>query len=487
MNLEKERLLYQPPTPVALQNLSLLQMEEKEQMEETLGELFPKTRHQKVVSFIKGEEKHFQPVRVGVLFSGGQAAGGHNVVISLLDALQEMNPHSQLFGFLHGPKGLILGNHTLLTKEILAPFRNQGGFDLLGSGRDKIETPEQFQATKQVIQKLQLDAVVIIGGDDSNTLAANLAEHLEGVSIIGVPKTIDGDLQNRYVDISFGFDTACKTYAETIGNIARDAKSAGKYYFFVKLMGRTSSHVALECALKTHPNLTLLGEEIASKKASLASVVGEITDLVVDRAKVGKEFGVILIPEGIIEFIPDIKLPEHILKDLDPHGNIQVSKIESERLLLEMVKEELKKRNDYKGKFSAQPLFLGYEGRSSFPSNFDATYCTALGRVAALLVAHKKTGMMAAVSSLADPACVWQGFGVPLMPLMQMEERKGKRIPVVGKSFVDLGGEPFKTFEKARNGWRMEDNYQMPGPIQFFGPAALTDSIPLTVQLKNER
>lgn len=444
-----------------------------------------------------------ETLSVGVVFSGGQAAGGHDVVAGLFDSLKKLNPQNRLFGFRGGPKGILTGSSLEITADVIEPYRSQGGFDLLGSGRDKIEKPEQFKQAIETARRMKLDGLVIIGGDDSNTNAAFLAEaFLEAglsCSVIGVPKTIDGDLQNAQVAISFGFDTASKTYAATIGSLARDALSAGKYTFFVRLMGRSASHITLECALRTHPNFAFISEEIALMGYSLQELVGQLADMVEMRAKAGKTYGVVLIPEGIVEFIPEVKqligelnkilaegefdpsklspesarafktFPESIraqlLRERDPHGNVQVSKIESERLFIELVEEELKRRG-FSGSFSAQPIFLGYEGRSCHPSLFDSTYSYALGETAAKLIHQGATGMMAAVTNLTEPSGAWRSEGVPLISLIHMEMRKGKSKAVIAKALVDLEGTPFRDFAAHRNEWMKEDRYLYPLPIQ---------------------
>lgn len=468
------------------------------------------------------------PLRVGVVFSGGQASGGHNVIAGLYDALQVINPNSKLVGFLDGPIGIIKNRSIDLNADTIAPFRNQGGFDLLASGRDKIETKEDLTQSMKTVQENQLDGLVIIGGDDSNTNAAVLAEYFieNGVdcSVVGVPKTIDGDLQNEYVSISFGFDTACKTYAEIIGNIARDSLSAKKYYFFIKLMGRSASHIALETAMQTHPNLTLIGEEIHANKTTLQEVVFEIADLITKRAERNKNYGVILIPEGVIEFIPEFReliaelnqlsfpnegvdafledklssesykcwkvltplIQQQLLMTRDPHGNVQVSKIETERFLIDLVTEELikrKKEGNYSGKFSAQPLFCGYEGRAALPSHFDSNYCYHLGFVAASLIGNKQTGYMACVNNLSMPVDSWEGMGVPLAPEMHLELRHGKEKPVIKKALVDIKSQLFLDFKNLRKSWAIDDDYKYPGSIQLFGPSELINAVTFTVNI----
>lgn len=524
--LDQERIKYQPSLPPLLHSLEALVVRKEaiaSEAPQEIATLFPKTSHQPRLYFEKGAAKAASPLKVGVVLSGGQAPGGHNVIAGLFDALKKLNSHSRLIGFVGGPAG-IHENHTLeITESLLAPYRNTGGFDLIGSGRAKVETEEQLAAAVKNATQLGLDGLVIIGGDDSNTNAALLAEYFSEkgcpTRIIGVPKTIDGDLKNSSVEISFGFDTASKIYSEMIGNIARDACSSKKYTHFIKLMGRSASHIALECALQTHPNLTLIGEEIFEKKMTLKEIVGMVTDLIVLRSKKGKNFGVILIPEGLIEFIPEIKglirelnmklaegqsgvierltsdsrttflslpksIQEQLLFDRDPHGNIQVSHISTEQLLLELVKKELKERKDFKGKFHALQHFLGYEGRCGFPSNFDANYCTALGMGAALLVHHGVTGYMSVVHQLHKDPKDWEIGGFPIVEMMDFEERKGKRKPVIRKTLVDLNGKPFKTFAAQRESWMQEESYLNPGPIQFFGPSELTNMITMTLRLE---
>ncbi|NGX58337.1 MAG: Pyrophosphate--fructose 6-phosphate 1-phosphotransferase [Chlamydiae bacterium] len=533
-DLQKARSEFDPKLPKILKNQLTAKSQDVLELDQEcaaeLKEAFPHTYANPLLNFVSGESPS-RPLKVGAVFSGGQAAGGHNVLSGLFDALKKFHPESQLYGFIGGPRGLFIDSYTEITSEILDPYRNQGGFDLIGSGRDKIEKPEQFEATAQVVKNLGLDGVVIIGGDDSNTNAAFLAEyflqHNIDCQVVGVPKTIDGDLTNQFIEMSFGFDSACKTYSEIIGNIARDALSAGKYYFFIKLMGRSASHIALECALQTHANYTLIGEEVQKEEKTLQEIVNDIADLICERADKNKNYGVILIPEGIVEFIPEIKtliselnhllaeksdqtpesIKEHfsshsrecyqtlpleiqaqLLKDRDPHGNVQVSKIESDRLLLQMVRTELKKRGQkYQGKFSAQPYFCGYEGRSGLPSNFDTQYCYALGYVAALLIEQKKTGYMACVTHLDQPVEEWGILGIPLVPLMCKEMRKGKMKIVIRKALVDLDGPVFAEFKRLRQDWRCQDAYVYPGPIQFFGDAILTDSVTETLRLKNRK
>ncbi|MGC2596367.1 MAG: diphosphate--fructose-6-phosphate 1-phosphotransferase [Rhabdochlamydiaceae bacterium] len=533
--LERARRESLPTLPLILRDLAHVAFAEAAEgleYHEKIKALFSLTHGRLVLHGQKGKMRTPQPLQVGVVLSGGQAAGGHNVIIGIHDALKQLHPQSRLFGFLGGPSGIIAGKSKELTPEVIIPYRNQGGFDMIGSGRTKVETEEQLATSLAVVQKMHLDGLVIIGGDDSNTNGAILAEYFLkngcATQVIGVPKTIDGDLKNRFVATSFGFDTASKTYAEIIGNIARDALSAKKYYHFIKLMGRSASHIALECALLTHPNLTLIGEEVASKKMTLAQITSEIADLISKRSELGKDFGVILIPEGLIEFIPEIgilihelnhilslesrisptqisshltpssqrcfaSLPERIQQQLlqtrDPHGNVQVSLIETERLLIEVVAKELEereKKGTYKGKFTPIQHFLGYEGRAAYPTQFDSHYCYALGFTAALLIDDKMTGYMSFVSNLTKPVQEWGIGGVPLTSLMHVEMRKGKEKPVIQKALVDLKGKPFAYFQQLREKWKLEDAYRYPGPIQFFGDSTLTNRIPLILRLDTD-
>ncbi len=526
--LQKARQEYQPLLPLLLKDFLSVGWSQGADMpheDAKIKTFFPSTSGQPLLIGEKGKKRSPRALRIGVVFSGGPASGGHNVITGIYDSMMQLDPHSKLFGFLDGPEGIISGKNRELTLESLKAYRNQGGFDLIGSGRTKIETEEQLKATLVSAQKMNLDGLVIIGGDDSNTNAAILAEyfvkHGAKARVIGVPKTIDGDLKNAYVAASFGFDTACKIYSEMIGNIARDATSAKKYYHFIKLMGRSASHVALECALVTRPNLTLIGEEVAALKKTLSQIVIEIADLIAKRAESGKKYGVILIPEGLIEFIPEIgilikelnhicamgsprnasealakltlpsqntfsSLPEKIQQQLlfnrDPHGNVQVSLIETERFLMDLVAKELeiRKMNVY-----FQNHFLGYEGRAGYPSNFDCNYCYALGFAATLLIHEGATGYMACISNLIRPPEQWGISGVPLTALMHVEMRKGKERPVIQKKLVELEERPFKQFAANREKWKVEDAYRHPGPMQFYGDPLLTEGVPLTLTLES--
>lgn len=495
--LQNYRLNYKPTVPSILEPISLLQMTktESQSLNNSIKLLFPKTADQQIIRFTKTSVKNnFSSLRVGVVFSGGQAPGGHNVICGLFDTLKKMHSKSELFGFLEGPEGIINNKYIPLNETLLKNYRNQGGFDLIGSGRTKIESAEQFESVAITVKNLDLDGLIIIGGDDSNTNAAFLAEYFLQkdikTKVIGVPKTIDGDLKNEYVDISFGFDTASKIYSEMIGNVARDALSAKKYYFFIKLMGRSASHITLECALKTHVNMAFISEEVAEKKQSLNSIVTEMADMICTRSTQGKDYGVILIPEGLIEFIPELNQSISDLNlELDSHGNVQVSKIETERLLIDLVKKELDNRTKkgiYKGKFSPQPLFFGYEGRSGLPSNFDCNYCYSLGILSAFLVHSGLTGYMSCISKLSLPTEKWELAAVPICQMLHTENRAGQKKTVIKKALVDLGAASFNQFEKSRQKWLIEDDYQCPGPIQFEGPKEIIDSYPLILNSENE-
>ena len=503
--------------------------------------LFPNTYGKNEITFTKGSNTSAAKKQVvGVILSGGQAPGGHNVICGLYDAIKATDKNNVLLGFKGGPSGLIEDSYIEFTDEYINQYRNTGGFDIIGSGRTKLETEEQFKVVTEVAKKHGLTAIVIIGGDDSNTNAAVLAEymaaHNTGVQVIGCPKTIDGDLKNEDIEASFGFDTATKTYSELIGNIERDANSAKKYWHFIKVMGRSASHVALECALETQPNICLIGEEVAAKKMSLASIANYIADAVEKRGNNGENFGVAIIPEGIVEFVPEFSkliaeinellagkkteefnalpdwaakydfikkglsaesfkvfdiLPQFVQQQLflerDPHGNVQVSLIESEKLFSEMVKAELAKRKaagTYKGKFGTQHHFFGYEGRCAFPSNFDADYCYSLGYNAFMLIQYGYTGYLSKVSNISRPAEEWVAGGMPITKMMNMERRNGEDKPVIRKALVELDGAPFKYFEAHRDEWAVKTCFTYPGAIQYFGPAAVCDLTTRTLALE---
>lgn len=546
--LQQARQNYKPKLPQALENIVEAFVESDTRpskcssAQPTVTHLFPLTKDLVSQQIKFGKMTNHSPIKVGVVLSGGQAPGGHNVISGLFDALKKLNVESTLFGFLNGPAGIVKNQSIEITETLLSHYRNQGGFDIIGSGRTKIETPEQFSAAESTVRSMNLDGLVIIGGDDSNTNAALLAEYFAShkckTNVVGVPKTIDGDLKNCDVEISFGFDTASKTYSDIIGNIMRDALSAKKYYYFIKLMGRSASHITLECALQTHPNIALIAEEISDDKKTIDTIVSEICAIICSRAKQGKDYGVILIPEGVIEFIPEFKTliselnnllsPEqqhhthvdemigkeekinYILELLspnskqcfqeipveiqaqmllgrDPHGNVQVSKIETERLLIDLVAarlKSLKKNGLYSGSFNAQPHFCGYEGRSCLPSNFDCQYCYALGHVAAVLIDSKANGYMSVIRNLAKPVEEWEAGAVPLTSMMDIEFRHGIPKPVITKALVNLTGQPFITFIKHRNDWAHQDEYLSPGPIQFFGPSEISDSVTFTLTLE---
>ena len=545
--LQKERLTYVPKLPGMLRNgiadICVLEGEETQSAadQEKIKALFPNTYGKREITFVKGKNtSQAKKQVVGVILSGGQAPGGHNVVCGLYDALKATNSENELYGFKGGPSGLIEDNYLIFDDEYIDQFRNTGGFDIIGSGRTKLETEEQFAIVSEVAKKHGLTAVVIIGGDDSNTNAAVLAEyfaaHGTGVQVIGCPKTIDGDLKNEDIECSFGFDTATKTYSELIGNIERDCNSSKKYWHFIKVMGRSASHVALECALQTQPNICLVSEEVAEKKMSLAQIAGQIADAVEKRAAKGMNFGVAVIPEGVVEFVPEFStliseinellagsnadafnalgswdekyafiekgltkesmavfaiLPQAIQQQLflerDPHGNVQVSLIESEKLFSAMVKAELAKRKEagtYKGKFSAQHHFFGYEGRCAFPSNFDADYCYSLGYNAFMLIQYGYNGYLSKVSNLSKPAEEWNAGGMPITKMMNMERRHGEDKPVIKKALVELDGKPFKYFEEHRDTWALETCFTYPGAIQYYGPSDVCDITTKTLALE---
>lgn len=530
--LQQARAAYQPKLPSALWgNVKAVKGAATESVadQEQIKKLFPNTyglpelhfEKETEVAKVKSSEK--EVINVGVILSGGQAPGGHNVISGLFDGLKSLNKANRLYGFLMGPGGLVDHNYMELTSDIIDEYRNTGGFDIIGSGRTKLETTEQFEKGLEIIKELNIRAIVIIGGDDSNTNACVLAEYYKaknaGVQVIGCPKTIDGDLKNEWIETSFGFDTACKVYSEVIGNIERDTNSAKKYWHFIKLMGRSASHIALECALQTQPNYCIISEEVEANNKSLNDIVAEIAQVVADRAADGNNFGTVLIPEGLIEFIPAMKkliaelndmlakypeikdmdeeaqhqfvvshlnaenaetfssLPLAVARQLsldrDPHGNVQVSLIETEKLLSEMVAKKLadmKEEGKYDGKFAAQHHFFGYEGRCADPSNFDADYCYALGYNAAQLVKCGATGYMSSIRNLSKPSIQWIAGGIPITMMMNIEHRHGEDKPVIRKALVDLEGKPFKEFAKNRAKWAKETCYVYPGPIQYFGP-----------------
>jgi pyrophosphate--fructose-6-phosphate 1-phosphotransferase len=539
--LEKARKTYQPKLPNALKGFVKIKEGKATESVDNQSEikaLFPNTYGLPIVEFVEGEQKIYHPQNVGVILSGGQAPGGHNVISGIFDGLKKVNPNSKLYGFLGGPSGLIDHKYKELTADVIDEYRNTGGFDMIASGRTKLEKTEQFDQGAEICKKLNINAIVIIGGDDSNTNACILAEYYKqkntGIQVIGCPKTIDGDLKNEMIETSFGFDTAAKVYSELIGNIQRDANSARKYWHFIRLMGRSASHITLECALQTQPNVAIISEEVEAKKQSLADVVNQITDSIVERGNAGYNFGTVLVPEGLLEFIPDIKvliaelndllattefkalqsdeeqrnfilsklsannktifasLPLFIAKQLtmdrDSHGNVQVSLIETEKMLIEMVRVrlcELKASGVYKGCFGALAHFFGYEGRCAFPSNFDADYCYALGYNAALLIAEGKTAYMSSIRNCCKPAEEWIAGGIPIVSMMNIERRHGKNVPVIRKALVELDAAPFKFFASKRKEWAgPNDTFVYPGPVQFFGPTEVCDVRSKTLQLE---
>ena len=545
--LQKARSSYQPKLPKGLRgNVDIIEGAPTESVgdQAEIKRLFPHTYGMPLVEFAPAKEvKEYAPTNVGIILSGGQAPGGHNVICGLFDELKKQNPKSKLYGFLMGPSGLVDHQYKELTAEIIDKYRNTGGFDMIGSGRTKLETKEQFDSGLEIIRQLNLNAVIIIGGDDSNTNACMLAEYYAsinaGVSVIGCPKTIDGDLKNDQIETSFGFDSACKTYSELIGNIQRDANSARKYWHFIKLMGRSASHIALECALQTQPNICIISEEVEANNMTLDDVVNQICEVVVKRSEEGLYYGTILIPEGLIEFVPAFKrliaelndllssdlakteakglksddllawilnhvssenlptlksLPEEVAKQLalgrDPHGNVQVSLIETEKMLSEMCAKRLdewKEQGKFKGKFAALHHFFGYEGRCATPSNFDCNYCYALGTSAAQLVANGKTGYMAIVKNTTAPAEEWVAGGVPVTKMMNLERRNGQMKPVIKKALVLLDGEPFKELVERRKDWAVNTRYVYPGPIQYFGPSEVCDQCTMTLALEHKK
>lgn len=555
--LQQARYQYQPKVPQTLRlppeeiGVEMGQETESVDNQSELKQLFPNCYGRPVARFVPddtGKKTPTTPLTVGVILSGGQAPGGHNVIAGLFDQLKSLHPDSTLLGFLGGPSGLLDDKAIEITASFLNDYRNTGGFDMIGSGRTKIETEDQFATVKKVAARRGLDAIVVIGGDDSNTNAALLAEYFlanadepsggsaaKPVHIIGVPKTIDGDLKTAGIEVSFGFDTATKTYAELIGNIERDAASARKYWHFIKLMGRSASHIALECALLTQPNVCIISEEVAEKHQTLESIVEQIVEVVLQRSKNGENFGVVLVPEGLIEFVPEMRalikelnqilavnaeyfgtlhtfedqsewvnrrlsrdasyvfsslpnaIQRQLLMDRDPHGNVQVSRIETEGLLVEMVDErlaEMKSAGQFAGSFSTQNHFFGYEGRCAFPSNFDADYTYSLGMTACLLIAHGLTGYIASVRNLAQPVDQWYAGGIPLTMLMNMEERHGTMKPVIKKALVELEGAPFKRFAAKRSECAVKTSFTVPGAIQYFGPPEVADAPSRTLRLE---
>lgn len=543
--LQKVRAAYAPKLPPALRkgaNVAVTAGEPTTAADnvEQIKALFPNTFGSPVLTFAQGAGAAAAALNVGVILSGGQAPGGHNVISGLFDGIKKLNPDSKLYGFILGPGGLVDHNYMELTADIIDEYRNTGGFDIIGSGRTKLEKEEQFEKGLEIIKELNIKALVIIGGDDSNTNACVLAEYYAakqcGVQVIGCPKTIDGDLKNDMIETSFGFDTACKVYSEVIGNIQRDCNSARKYWHFIKLMGRSASHIALECALQTQPNICIVSEEVEAKNMSLDDVVTYIAQAVANRAAQGNNYGTVLIPEGLVEFIPAMKkliaelndllavnkefamikksaqrewiisklseenaaiyasLPEGVARQLcldrDPHGNVQVSLIETEKLLSEMVGKKLaqwKEEGKFCGKFSAQHHFFGYEGRCAAPSNYDADYCYALGYTASMLIANGKTGYMSSVRNTTAPAEEWIAGGVPITMMMNMERRHGEMKPVIQKALVKLDGAPFKAFAAQRDQWAIETAYVYPGPIQYFGPTEVCDQPTKTLALEQAK
>ena len=549
-SLQKARYEYAPKLPGMLRNgISDICVNEGAETQsvadqEKIKALFPNTYGKKEITFQKGANtSEAKKQIVGVILSGGQAPGGHNVICGLYDALKATNPENELYGFKGGPSGLIEDSYVIFDDKYIDEYRNTGGFDIIGSGRTKLETEEQFAIVAEVCKKHGITAVVIIGGDDSNTNAAVLAEyfaaHNTGVQVIGCPKTIDGDLKNEDIECSFGFDTATKTYAEIIGNIERDANSAKKYWHFVKVMGRSASHVALECALKTQPNICLISEEVAEKKMSLSAIADYIADSVAARAAKGMNFGVAIIPEGVVEFVPEFSVLIHEINELlagskadafnalptwadkyafiengltkesmevfailphaiqqqlflerDPHGNVQVSLIESEKLFSALVADKLAARKaagTYTGKFGALHHFLGYEGRCAFPSNFDADYCYSLGYNAFMLIQYGYNGYLSKVSNLSAPASEWVAGGMPITKMMNVERRHGEDKPVIRKALVELDGAPFKYFEAHRDEWAVETCFQYPGAIQYYGPTEVCDITTVTLALEQAK
>jgi pyrophosphate--fructose-6-phosphate 1-phosphotransferase len=542
--LAQARSAYRPKLPASLNEKSTAQPQASPgAVDEAIRAQFPQTYGQPAVTFAAGNAPvSTKPHRAGVILSGGPAPGGHNVIAGIFDALKKLNPASTVFGFRNGPDGLLKNDGTEIDSALLDAYRNTGGFDIIGSGRTKLESEADFLKALETAAARQLTALVVIGGDDSNSNASKLAEFAKSrgsaLTVVGVPKTIDGDLKGAGIETSFGFDTACKVYSDLIGNIQRDALSARKYWHFIKLMGRSASHIALECALQTRPNITLVSEEVAAKKSTLGGIVADIADTIAARAANGEKFGTVLIPEGLIEFVPEMgsliselnetlarhadafnaipALPEkrafvaaklqppaaalykslpddianQLILDRDPHGNVQVARIDTQRLLIDLVEarlKEMKAAGTYKASFAPLPHYFGYEGRCAAPSNFDADYCYTLGFTAALLIRDGLTGTIASVRGLSRPASEWQAGGVPLARMMNIERRHGKMVPVIKKALVELDGAPFREFENHRAAWAIETSYAFPGPIQYFGPAEVCDTTTATLRLETER
>jgi pyrophosphate--fructose-6-phosphate 1-phosphotransferase len=541
-SLAKARSSYVPKLPATLAETSVAQeVPAKAKADEDIRSQFPKTYDQPSVAFVKGNApKSATPIRAGVILSGGPAPGGHNVIAGLFDALKRIHAGSSVFGFRNGPDGLLKNEGIEIDEKLLETYRNTGGFDIIGSGRTKLESQEDFEKALSTAAARQLTALVVIGGDDSNSNASKLAEFAKAkgaaLCVVGVPKTIDGDLRGSGIETSFGFDTACKVYSDLIGNIQRDAISARKYWHFIKLMGRSASHIALECALQTRPNVTLISEEIAERKLTLRQIVDQIAETVAKRAANGEKFGTVLIPEGLIEFVPEMgaligelnellaaegdaftaldslpqkrefvasklapaaatlyrSLPDDIanqlILDRDPHGNVQVARIDTQRLLIDLTEarlKEMKAAGAYKASFAPLPHYFGYEGRCASPSNFDADYCYTLGFTAALLIRDNLTGCICAVGGLTRPAAEWQAGGIPLARMMNMERRHGKMVPVIKKALVELDSPAFKELEKNRTTWAVETSYAFPGPIQYFGPSEVCDQTTATLALES--
>jgi pyrophosphate--fructose-6-phosphate 1-phosphotransferase len=541
-SLAKARAAYQPKLPASLSVHSTANKTSlPSNTDAEIQSLFPNTFHLPAVSFSSGTEAaKTAPIVVGVILSGGPAPGGHNVIAGIFDAIKQIHPESSLIGFRNGPDGLLTNNAMEIDAKLLTDYRNTGGFDIIGSGRTKLESEQDFLKALETAKSRNLTALVVIGGDDSNSNASKLAEFAASrkapLTIVGVPKTIDGDLKGEHIETSFGFDTACKVYSDLIGNIQRDAISARKYWHFIKLMGRSASHIALECALQTRPNITLISEEVAQRQLTLKNIVDDIANTVAQRAANGEKFGTVLIPEGLIEFVPEMgvligelnetlahhgdafnaladlpakrafvaekltapsaslykSLPDDIanqlILDRDPHGNVQVARIDTQRLLIDLVEarlKDLKSAGTYKGSFAPLPHYFGYEGRCAFPSNFDADYCYTLGFTAALLIREKLTGYICSVRGLTKPAAQWQAGGVPMAQMMNMERRHGKMVPVIKKALVELDSPAFREFEKHRATWAKETSYAFPGAIQYFGPAEVSDTTTITLQLES--